>query len=553
MQSRNMLPTEGQKPPSQLLIRGRKVGLLAACIPFFLGLCGLVGWACGNLYLTSIQPDLVPINPLTAICMILSGVAMLTLFCASSFASPARARRMVRLLAVFILAMGFIRLMGFYTPWEIPLDRILFRDKLADVPFGPNHMAPNTACAFMLLGGALFTVARGDAIGRSLSQGLGILLAAYAFFCLLGYLFHFVSLYRVNTHIPMAVPTILGFLSASVAALCLDPRSGPMALLFSESTGGFMVRRLLPVVIFVPTLAAWLRLQFRPDAYLNLIAGITQLTLANVSIASAAVYFASKGLDGSDRKRRRAEEEVLRLNASLRDRTAQLETANQGLEAFSASVSHDLRAPLRHVNGYVEMLSRGLEGKLEGKSAHYLEVIVAAVKRMDALIDDLLRFAKVERSELRMASVDMDKLVRETIERLQPDTADRKVEWRVEKLPETEADHALVAQVLANLISNALKYSRKRADAKVEIGFVGGAYFVRDNGVGFDMARAANLFGVFQRLHKDSEYEGTGIGLANVRSIVQKHGGKVWAESEPGRGATFYFSLRLHASKGTGR
>jgi light-regulated signal transduction histidine kinase (bacteriophytochrome) len=159
-----------------------------------------------------------------------------------------------------------------------------------------------------------------------------------------------------------------------------------------------------------------------------------------------------------------------------------------------------------------------------------------------------------------MAPVDMDKLVSETIERLQPDAADRKVEWRVEKLPEAEADRSLVGQVLANLISNALKYSRKRADAKVEIGFApekagpgGGAYFVRDNGVGFDMARAGNLFGVFQRLHKDSEYEGTGIGLANVRSIVQKHGGKVWAESEPGRGATFYFSLLSHGSKGTGR
>lgn len=526
---------------------GKGVGMMAASLPILLGSAGLAGWALRNPYLTSIEPALVPINPLTAICMILAGAAMLLLY---RNPDAAQARHAARSVAIFILAAGAIRLLGFYSPLDIPMDRILFRDRLQDVPFGPNHMAPNTASAFLLLGGALLAAINRNTLGRSVSQGLGIALAAYAFSGLLGYLFHFVSLYRVAAHIPMAVPTILGFLTASGAALCLDPQSGPMALLFSRSTGGFMARRLLPVVILVPTGAAWLRLQSQPGGYLDVITYITQLTLANAIIASAAVYFASKRLDGEDRKRERAEEEIRRLNLSLRRQTERLETANKGLEAFSYTVSHDLRAPLRHVNGYVEMLSHGMSGKLEGKNLHYLEVIVESVKRMGALIEDLLHFAKVERAELRTAPVDMEGLVRESIRRVEPEAQGRKVVWDVRKLPQVEADASLLEQVLVNLFSNALKYSRARAECKVEIGFSpeegGGAFFVRDNGVGFDMAHAEKLFGVFQRMHRDSDYEGTGIGLANVRSIVQKHGGKVWADALPDRGATFFFSLRLH-------
>jgi signal transduction histidine kinase len=528
--------------------------MAAASAPILFGLCGLIGWHLHNLYLTSIQPDLVPINPMTAICMILGGASMLILFRGQESMGFTR---MAKGMAIAILVVGAVRIAGYYSPLDIPLDRLLFKDSLRDVPFGPNHMAPNTAFAFLLMGGAILAVARRDARGRGISQGLGIVLAAFAFFSLLGYLFNFVSLYRVPAHIPMAVPTILGFLAASVGILCMDPRSGPMSLLFSASTGGFMARRLMPVVIFVPTVAAWLRLQSREGGYLDLIACTTQLTLANVIIASCAVYFASKRLDGEDLKRRAAEEEIRRLNRSLQSQTEQLEAANHGLEAFSYSVSHDLRAPLRHVNGYVEMLSRALEGKMEGKTSRYLEVIVDSVKRMGALIDDLLNFAKVERAQLRMQPLDMDELVRESIRRVQPDAEGRQVVWEVQKLPEVEADHSLLEQVLVNLLSNALKYSRTRSEARVEIGFAPaeerqGAFFVRDNGVGFDMKFADKLFGVFQRMHTDKEYEGTGIGLANVRSIVQKHGGKVWAEAEVGRGATFFFSLRLHEAKGSG-
>ena len=239
------------------------------------------------------------------------------------------------------------------------------------------------------------------------------------------------------------------------------------------------------------------------------------------------------------------------LAVRIAERTSELETANRELDAFSYSVSHDLRSPLRHIQGYTEMLAKGLEGKLEGKQPHYLNVIIESTRRMGTLIDELLEFARLGRAEMRKGAVDIEELVRETIVRLQPETEGRKVVWNIGSLPKAEGDHALLRQVLVNLLSNALKYSRTRAESTVEIGYdpdLGGlgAYYVRDNGVGFEMKYASRLFGVFQRMHKESEFEGTGIGLANVRGIVQRHGGKVWAEAELDRGAVFYFSLPLH-------
>jgi len=241
----------------------------------------------------------------------------------------------------------------------------------------------------------------------------------------------------------------------------------------------------------------------------------------------------------------------LELEMRVRDRTAELEAANKELDAFSYSVSHDLRSPLRHIQGYAEMLARSLDGKLEGKQPHYLGVILDSTRRMGALIDNLLEFARLGRAELRMGQVDMEGLVRECISQLHPETEGRTVRWEVGPLPPAAGDRTLLAQVLMNLLSNALKYSRTRAETVVEIGCAPdkegkGEYYVRDNGVGFDMKYAGRLFGVFQRMHRESEFEGTGIGLANVRSIVNRHGGNVRAEAEPEKGATFHFTVRLH-------
>ena len=254
---------------------------------------------------------------------------------------------------------------------------------------------------------------------------------------------------------------------------------------------------------------------------------------------------------------------ALHLSALQREHeaahAAQLAALNQELEAFSYSVSHDLRAPLRHIHGYGDMLQRATEGQLSGKAAHYLQTITEATLEMGQLIDDLLAFSRVGRTEINMTPLDPGELIEGVIRRLEMATAGRAITWQIARLPQVVGDPSLLRQVFANLLDNAVKYTRPREQAVIEIGCSGEeagrvVMFVRDNGGGFDMQYVDKLFGVFQRLHRPEEFEGTGIGLATVRRIVARHGGRVWAEGAVGEGATFYFTLQpapLAATPGT--
>jgi signal transduction histidine kinase len=248
-----------------------------------------------------------------------------------------------------------------------------------------------------------------------------------------------------------------------------------------------------------------------------------------------------------------AEEQVRALNADLelrvRERTRALEVANKELESFSYSVSHDLRAPLRHVQGYVEMLEEAAGTQLSEQAQRYLRTIREASVEMGQLIDDLLAFSRMGHTDVQESLINLDGLVQGTIRSLEMATEGRHIIWQAAPLPQVVGDLSMLKQVLGNLIGNAVKYSRMRDPAQIEIGCAGEEdgriiLFVRDNGAGFDMQYAHKLFGVFQRLHRAEEFEGTGIGLATVRRIVTRHGGRVWAESALNCGATFFFTLQ---------
>lgn len=250
--------------------------------------------------------------------------------------------------------------------------------------------------------------------------------------------------------------------------------------------------------------------------------------------------------DVTERKRR--EREIQTLNEALAVRSKELEVTNKELEAFAYSVSHDLRAPLRHMAGYAELLQKRVSSLMDEKSHRYMAMILESAKRMGNLIDDLLAFSRIGRAETQKTQVNLEQLVKEAVSEVKQEASGRDIVWKIGTLPVCYGDRSMLRLVFINLLSNAVKFTRPRPKAEIEIGCAGGntgelEVFVKDNGAGFDMKYASKLFGVFQRLHQTESFEGTGIGLATVQRIIHRHGGYVRAEGAVDHGATFYFSI----------
>jgi light-regulated signal transduction histidine kinase (bacteriophytochrome) len=272
--------------------------------------------------------------------------------------------------------------------------------------------------------------------------------------------------------------------------------------------------------------------------------------------AAAPFEMAHRGWHEMASERAQAARELERLNRELQKRAAELEASNKELESFAYSVSHDLRAPLRHVAAYSELLQKQASSSLDDKSRRYVQTILESAKRMGNLIDDLLAFSRLGRAEAKMRAVDLQQVVEDVIAEVSRDTGDRDIAWKIGALPACHGDSSMLKLVVVNLVANAVKFTRMRTRAEIEIGCVDRdndelEVFVRDNGAGFDMQYANKLFGVFQRLHLAEQFEGTGIGLATVQRIIHRHGGRVRAEGAVDQGATFYFSLpKVHDLEG---
>ncbi len=752
-----------------------------------IGVVVLLGWLADWEACKQVLPGMVAMNPVTAVCFILSGVSLWLLREADAVSIGGPGLQIARACAITVGLVGLVKFGGYLAGWNAPVDQFLFSGKLATAN-GTNRIAPNTALNFLFLGLALLSLDARTRRGRYPAQFLSLAMGALALLALTGYIFGLTAFYRFTSLRPMALNTATNFLIMSLAILAARPGRGLTRVLVSDTTGGTLMRRLLPTVLFVPLTLGLLWRTAEHAGYLWPGFGLPLTVVSSVAIFAVVLYFNAGWLDRADRERRRAEtalrqsaeqvqtlynqapcgyhsldaegkiiamndtelawlgyrreevvgckhlidfltpasrnrfktvfpllkergevkdveydiirrdgsvmplllnatavtdgpdgsfltrasvfdnsarklaedqrnrffnlsldlfciagfdgyfkslnaawektlgytcEELLaapyldfihpddrpktstqadqnsqgvnaisfanryrckdgsyrwfvwnatpvieqgliyavarditeqkrvddsikQLNEDLRERTAQLETLNKELEAFSYSVSHDLRAPVRHISGFVDLLGKQNVGE-DPKTQRYLKFIAESARHMGQLVDDLLSFSRMARTEMTIGRVGLTQLTEEVRGQLAGSCANRSINWRVGDLPEVCGDAPMLRLVFMNLLANSIKYTGKQPAAEIEIGSKPGGeedvIFVRDNGVGFDMKYVSKLFGVFQRLHRSEDFEGTGIGLANVRRIISRHGGRTWAEGEVDHGATIYFSL----------
>ncbi|MGD0282781.1 MAG: ATP-binding protein [Dissulfurispiraceae bacterium] len=271
---------------------------------------------------------------------------------------------------------------------------------------------------------------------------------------------------------------------------------------------------------------------------------VGHLSATHLENETLDLYLAVAGLIGATYSRKIS---LVHLEGLVEERTAELTAVNQELERFSYSVSHDLRAPLRHISGFVELLRQRLVDYPDVKAQDYMYMISEASKKMSMLIDDLLNFSRLGHAQMQKTKVNLHALVKAVVQEIHEEQKERKIRWEIDEMPDVLGDQSLLRLVLVNLVSNAVKFTSTRPQAEIRIGCKDDGdkftFFITDNGVGFDMKFVNKLFGVFQRLHSQNEFEGTGIGLANIQRIISRHGGRVWAEGAVEKGATFYFTL----------
>ncbi|HXG72456.1 MAG TPA: ATP-binding protein [Gemmatimonadaceae bacterium] len=528
---------------------GARTCAIAAAALGALGASGLAGWLSGRLVLASLGAAFIPMAPLTALAFVSLAIAFLRLRRRTSSDIPAT------IAAALVCALGsarFIALLSGGTAFP-DVEATLVRSPGAFGAVPLARISPVTAACLAATGAAIILLAtRRRRWSGDIAGWLGTAVVLTGCTVLLGYAYGTPLLYGGSV-IPVALPTGGGLVLSGIATLAVaGPLARPMRAFTQGDARARLLRAFLPATTGAVLVASATGdiLTFRLHVNPALAAAVA--AVAAVGVVATLVWriagTVGHAIDRAEETLTRARDD---LEAAVAARTAELARINEELNAFASSVSHDLRAPLRHMTGFATLLERKCRDGLGDEGRNYARQVIDAGGRMSRLIDDLLAFARTAQTPIRTVLVDLTDLVRDVIDDASTGVEGRAIEWHVDPLPSVEGDRALLRQALTNLITNAVKYTRTRDQARIHIGMLPSGdgervLYVRDNGVGFDMAYVDKLFGVFQRLHAAEQFEGTGIGLANVRRIIQRHGGRTWAEGVIDQGATFFVSLPSH-------
>ena len=501
-----------------------------------IGSAVLVGWLLNIQLLKSAAPHLIAMNPLTAVLFILCGVGLL------HATGPNRKApdKVVLICGAIVLLGGAEKVAECVFGFDLNFDQLLFHKEVnSPSPFGPSEIGMNTALAFICCGLALLLL--DVEIRREFrpAQAFIVIVGLMALLVLIGYGYHVLPLSAIGSQLPMALNSAISFELFSLAALAARPRRGLMTVITSDTTGGAMARRLLPAAILIPLVLGALRFSSEKHGFFEIESGISLFAFANIVLFTGVIWWNAKLLF-------HAEGERLAAMEKLKQTSADLERSNTELQQFAYVASHDLTEPLRMITSYLELLSSRAEGKLGAEEREFIGYAVDGARRMRTLIEDLLAYARVDTRGRPLEPTDTERVLETILANLKVAIDESGAVIEHEPLPTVEGDKIQLAQVFQNLLGNAIKFHGK-AQPKIHIGArrINGEWLfhIKDNGIGIDPKNFSRIFVLFQRLHTRKEYPGTGMGLAICKKIIERHGGKIWAESKPGEGTTFFFTI----------
>ncbi len=562
-----------------LAARSEVISAAAGVAVVFVGSLVLVGWLLGIDALKSISPTFVTMKANTAVGLVLAGTA---LWLQSARRGAPWAGTVAGFCSVVVALIGALTLSQYVFGWDLGIDQLLFNESAGAVgTSNPGRMAPTTALNFTLFGLGLLLSQRER--GYRASWLLVLPAASVAALAALGYAYGDEGGYSFSTYTKMALHTSLAFMVLALGLLLVRPERGVMAIVLSDTLGGVIARRLLPLALVLLPAVGWVRLLGEQAELYSREFGLALFVLANVVLFTAVVSWNANSLHHVDVDRRRGEEALRlardELEDRVRERTAELATANDSLqveiaerkrsqealarqadelarsnaelEQFAYVASHDLQEPLRMVSNYTQLLARRYGDRLDGDAHEFIDFAVDGATRMQTLINDLLAFSRVGTRGKDPAPTDCEAVLDRALFNLQASIGESGAEVTHDPLPTVMADDVQLAQVFQNLVGNALKFrgdQPPRIHVTAERDGTTWRFSVRDNGIGIDPGYADRIFVIFQRLHGREQYPGTGIGLSICKKVVERHGGRIWVESEPGRGATFFFTVPVEAA-----